>query len=88
MVKIVDQRLEFTPSREGIDPPEKAIPPDKTAGPWLPRKSKSTGRANVGESPWEEYVRRVRRAKVELRYDQGEGTIRIRVRSELGYDQG
>ena len=48
---------------EGIGPPEKAISPDKTAGPWLPSKNKSTGRANVGESPWEEYVRRVNDAK-------------------------
>ena len=48
---------------EGIGPPEKAIPPDKTAGPWLPGKNKSTGRANVGESPWEEYVRRVNDAR-------------------------
>ena len=30
--------------------PGKAIPPDKTAGPWLPRKKKPTGRANVGKS--------------------------------------
>ena len=37
-------------SGEGSGPPEKAVLPDKTARPWLPRKSKSTGRANVGKS--------------------------------------
>ena len=34
----------------GIGPPEKAIPPDITAVPLLPRKSKSTGRENVGKA--------------------------------------
>ena len=39
-------------SEKGSGPPEKAVPPDKTARPWLPRKNtcKSTGRANVGKS--------------------------------------
>ena len=37
-------------SGAGNDPPEKAIPPDKKAGPWLPRKNKPTGRANFGKS--------------------------------------
>ncbi len=31
-------------SEEGWGPPGKAIPPDKKAGPWLPRKSKPIGR--------------------------------------------
>ena len=35
----------------GLGSPAKDIPPDKTAGPWLPRKSTSTGRGHVGESP-------------------------------------
>ncbi len=38
-------------SGEENGPPEKAIPPDKTAGPWLSRKNTSTGRGHVGKSP-------------------------------------
>ena len=38
-------------SGEGNAPLEKDIPPDKTAGPWLSRKSTSTGREHVGKSP-------------------------------------
>ena len=38
-------------SREGVGTPAKAIPPDKKAGPWLPRKNKPTRRGNVGKSP-------------------------------------
>ncbi len=37
-------------SGEGNGPPEKGIPPDKTAGPWLSRKNTSTGRGHVGKS--------------------------------------
>ena len=37
-------------SRAGINVPEKAIPPDITAGPWLPTKDKTTGRENGGQS--------------------------------------
>ena len=57
-----NKSMEFF-SGEGLGSPAKDIPPDRKAGPWLPSKYKSTDRGNVGESPWEEYVRRVNDAR-------------------------
>ena len=42
--------MEKTNPWKGSGPPEKAVPPDKTARPWLPRKNKAKGRVNVGKS--------------------------------------
>ena len=59
-------------SGEGTGPPEKAIPPDRTAGPWMPRKNKSTCRADVGKSHYEVMRIELRRFYFTKLEEQGE----------------